>query len=278
MRYKTAESHAAPVKRAKAYFGDRHIKDILPPEVAAYVKSIETRGLSKRTVQLHLDVCRMIFDYAIGTGREIITNPCAAVSISPGLHQTARGLPDQRDLDAIRAHKLDDRFSLLPFLLLYTGLRLGEALALTREDFNLDAGRISIYKKVSWQPNQPIIDPFAKTAKGVRTVPLLDVLRDALPDWEGYLFEHNGQPYTKTFFRREWEKYVKRTGVQCDRHTLRHEFVTMMYDAGLDAPDAARITGHDVSVMSKTYLHIREEREKQSAEKLNNYVSSAVNK
>lgn len=275
VRYKTAESHNAPVRRVKAFFEGVRLKDISSPDVAAFVRSIEAQGLSRRTVQLHLDVCRMIFDYAIGTGREIITNPCAAVSISPGLRQTSRGLPDQRDLDAIRAHKLDDRFSLLPFLLLYTGLRLGEALALRREDFDLAAGTISVTKKISWQPNQPVVDAFTKTAKGVRTVPLLGVLRDALPAWDGYLFGGE-KPYTKVQFRKAWEKYAERTGVQCDRHSLRHEFVTLMYDAGLDAPDAAQITGHDVSVMQKTYLHIRDARQKKSAAKLDAYVSSTV--
>lgn len=273
VRYKTAESHVAPTRRAKEYFADKRIKDITPPEVDAYIKSIEAKGLSKRTVQLHRDVLSMIFDFAIGTAHEIIYNPCNTVKVTKDLEQTTRDLPPQKDIEAIKAHKDDDRFSLLPFFLMYSGLRLGECLALCRDDFDFRKNIITVTKKVSWQPNQPVIDHFAKTDRGIRTVPMLDVLRDALPEWEGYLFEHNGKPYTKTFFRREWTKYAERTGVECDRHTLRHEFVTLLYDAGVDAPAAAKITGHTIEIMQRTYTHIRKEREELSLQKLNTYLA-----
>ena len=271
VRWKTAESHNAPCNRARAFFEGRKLKDISAPDCIAFVRRIEAMGLSRRTVQLHRDVLSMIFDYAIGTGRELLVNPCAAVTISPGLRQTTRDLPARSDIEAIKAHRLDDRFSLLAFLLMYTGMRLGEALALRREDFDLDKGEITVNKKLAWQRNQPHIDHFTKTARGMRVVPLLDPLRDALPEWEGYLFMDDAL-MTKQAFRRGWETYAKRTGVQCDRHSLRHEFVTLMYEAGLEAPDAARITGHDVTVMQQTYLHITEQRKQAAAEKLNAFV------
>lgn len=272
VRWKTAESHNAPCNRARAFFEGRRLKDISTPDCIAFVRKIEAMGLSRRTVQLHRDVLSMILDYAIGTGRELMVNPCAAVTISPGLRQTTRGLPDRSDIEAIKAHRLDDRFSLLPYLLLYTGMRLGEALALRREDFDLDRGEITVNKKLAWERNRPHIDHFTKTARGMRVVPLLDPLRDALPEWEGYLFMDDAL-MTKQAFRRGWEVYAKRTGVQCDRHSLRHEFVTFMYEAGLDAPAAAQITGHDVTVMQQTYLHLAEDRRRKSAAQLNDYLA-----
>ena len=269
VRYKTREACVAPTARCRAYFEGRRIKDISAPEIAAYVRYIEQMGLSKRTVQLHRDVLSMIFDYAIGSGKEILVNPCATVSLSPGLKQTSRELPDRSDIEAIKAHCQDDRFSLLPYLLLYTGLRLGEALALRREDFTQDEIRIT--KKVLWPSNQPVVEDFLKTKRGTRVVPLLDVLRDVLPEWEGYLWGGD-KPLSKTIFRREWAKYAVRTGVKCDRQSLRHEFVTFMYEAGLDAPAAAEITGHDITVMEHVYLHIREDKRKESAAKLNDFA------
>lgn len=275
VRWKTAESHIAPCNRAKAYFAGRLVKDITAPDVSAYIRSIEAKGLAKRTVQLHKDVLSMIFDYAIGTGTELLVNPCAAITLSPGLKQGSRSLPAKSDLDAIKAHAQDDRFSLLPFLLLYTGMRLGEALALRREDFDFKQNTITVNKKLAWVRNQPHIDHFTKTDRGVRVVPLLDPLKEALPEWDGYLFCENGL-ITNHLFRGEWSRYVKRTGVQCDRHCLRHQFVTMMYEAGVNAPEAATITGHDVSVMQQTYIHITKERQRQAAEKLNQYFKMEV--
>lgn len=270
--YKTAETHAAPLRRAESFFEGRKIKDISAPDVTAFVRSVEARGLSRRTVELHLSVVRMVFDYAIGELGVVTINPCGSTTLSPGLKKGTRSLAPARDLQAIKDHRADDRFSLLPFLLLYTGLRLGEALALRREDFDLDRGVIHIRKKISWQPNQPVVDDFTKTPRGLRDVPLLRILRDELPAWDGWLFEHNGKPYTKTYFRREWRRYAERTGVSCDRHTLRHEFATLLYDAGVDTKEAAQITGHDEHVLQSIYQHLRDERQATAADKLNAYV------
>ena len=274
VRYQTMRTSRAPLRRAVERFGAQRVKDVHPEDIVRYIRAVEATGLSKRTVQLYRDTLSQIFDYAIATGTEITMNPCAAVRLSPGLKQTTRELPSEEDVQKIIEHRFDDRFSFLPFLLLYTGLRVGEALALTRKDFT---DVISVTKKVSWQPNQPVVDHFTKTERGIRSVPLLDIVRDSLPEWDGYLWGGE-KPLTLTVYRRAWERYAKRTGVTCDRHTLRHWFVTQMYEAGLDAPDAAKITGHDVTVMQKTYLHITEQRQKASASLLNDFISKQGSK
>ena len=269
--YNTADAHKTPLKRAVAFFGDERVKDITPMRIGAYMRTIEARGLARHSVQGHLSVLRGVFDFAIMQGI-VQYNPCTGIRIESGAPPGTRQLPKQSDIEAIKAHHMDDRFSLLPFLLMYTGLRIGEALALTRADFDLDAKTISVTKKITFHANRPVVDDFAKTPRGIRMVPLLNVLRDVLPEWDGVLFGRDGQYYTASQFTWEWKKYRERTGVQCDRHTLRHEFATIMYDAGVDAKEAAKITGHDVSVLLATYQHIRDERANSAADKLNSYL------
>ena len=271
VRYKTAESYKAPVKRLCAHFGDTRITEITSPQIAAYIRHFAKDGYSKRTVQQTLDILRMIFRYAIVEMGELAVNPCDGVSVPRDLPVTHRGLPKQEDIQAVFAHADDDRFSLLPFFLCCTGLRLGEALAVTDEDFG---GGIRVNKKVSWQPNQPVIDEFLKTDKGVRVVPLLDILSEHMPNFKGYLFSNDGEkPYSKSEFTKRWAAYAKRTGVSCDRHTLRHYFATMMYDAGVDTKEAADIMGHDEAVMRGIYTHITEARRESTISKLNDFVS-----
>lgn len=269
--HNTVEAHKTPLKRAVAFFEGERVKDITPVQVGAYIRTVEARGIARHSIQMHLTVVKSVFDFAIMQGIVQI-NPCAAVRIENGAPPGTRSLASESDIKAIKAHHLDDRFSFLPFLLMYTGLRVGEALALTRADFDLKANTISITKKITWHGNDPVVDDFTKTPKGLRTVPLLNVLRDALPEWDGILFGREGY-YTKSQFRWEWDLYKKRTGVQCDRHTLRHEFATLMYDAGVDIKEAARITGHDEQVLLHTYQHIRESRKNAAADKLNAYLN-----
>ena len=273
VRYKTTESHVAPVKDIIEHFGEVKAKDVTPPMVKAFIKSIEKRGFARRTVQLRLDVLRMVFDYAITEYHAVDANPCQSVSISKNLHVSKRALPSREDISAIIKHRNDDRFSFLPYFLCYTGMRLGEALALSSDDF--DGNVIHITKKVSWQPNQPVIDSFTKTDKGTRDVPILDVLKKELPIWSGYLFSDDGnKPYTKSSFVKRWRRYKKKTGVETTCHCLRHEFATLMYDAEVEVKEAAEILGHDESVMRNIYTHIRDERREKTAKKLNDYVNS----
>lgn len=274
--YKTAESHIAPVKDIVNHFSGISVKEVTPPMVKSFMRDIEKRGIAKRTVQLRLDVLRMIFDYAITAHNCIDSNPCQAVSVSKNLPVSTRDIPSRKDIELIKEHAHDSRFAFLPFFLCYTGLRLGEALALTDNDFR--DGVIHISKKVSWQPNQPVVESWTKTKKGMREVPILDILQNEMPKWNGYLFSDDGdKPYTKSAFVKRWRKYAAETGVQTTCHCLRHEFATLMYDAEVDVKEAAEILGHDEKVMRDIYTHITENRRQKTARKLNDYVNNMYN-
>lgn len=271
--YKTTESYAATIKRINERFGSKRISTITPLEVTAFIRNIESQGYARRTCQLHLDILRMIFNYAISHNEGITFNPCTGIALSKGLPVTKRDLPSEEDIAKIKAHALDDRFSLLPFLLYYTGLRIGEALALTDKDFT--DNMISINKKVSWQPNAPVVENWTKTEAGMRIVPLLDPLKAVLPQWKGYLFSTDGKtPYSKTAYHKRWVKYSTAHQLTCTPHQLRHEFATICYDAQIPAKDAADILGHSEKVMNDIYIHIRASRREQNINILNAYVNN----
>lgn len=273
VRDKTYEGYVAPLTRAKEAFTDRYIRDISAPEISAYIRRVADMGFSKRNVCLHLSVISMVMDYAIAQTGDININPCLAVTIPKGLKASSRPLPPASDIEIIKKHYADDRFSLLPFFLVYSGMRVGEAIAITDKDIR--DGYIYVTKKVSWPHNQPVIEQWTKTEKGIRAVVLLDVLAKALPEFSGYLFSDDGKtPYSKTEIRRRWAAYQRRTGLTCDRHSLRHEFATLMYDAAVDTKEAAAMFGDNEETMRKIYTHIRESRKEKTASKLNEYVNA----
>ncbi len=118
-----------------------------------------------------------------------------------------------------------------------------------------------------------------KTEKGVRRVPLLDILKYSLPKFKGYLFSMAGdgkEPLSKSAFTKRWNAYARRTGVTCIRHVLRHEFATTLFDADISEKDAAAIMGHDELVMRQIYTHIRDSREAQTSSKLNDFVNKQM--
>lgn len=274
VRWKTAESYTAPLAEIRAEFGSTRITELTAPEITQWIRELEHKGYARRTVQLRLDVLRMICRYAISDLGVLTVNPVTSVKLSEGLPESSRELPSSEDLCLITEHRLDDRFSLLPFLLVWSGLRLGEALAL--RDTSFVDGYMEIDAQVSWEPNKGVLAP-VKTSKGVRRVAVLDVLRDTLPEWTGFLFSMDGdgkEPLSKSAFTKRWKAYAERTGVTCDRHCLRHEFATTLYDAQVDTKMAAAMMGHDEAVMRKIYTHIRESRSEVATAQLNDYATA----
>ena len=57
-------------------------------------------------------------------------------------------------------------------LLLTTGLRIGEALALDPSDFNYSAKTVTVSKDVVWVDGKKILQSTPKSKAGFRTVPV----------------------------------------------------------------------------------------------------------
>lgn len=299
--YKTLEGYEAPIKRINSYIGDRLLKDVTPAQIQAMIRDIAAKGYKRTTVQRPLDILRMMFDYYITQPNSLISfNPCTAVRLPTGLKQERRNLISREDAERVK-NGLNADFGLFAYFLMYSGLRKGEALALRWEDIH--DGLIHVSKSVSWQPNKPVIKK-PKTEAGNRTVPLLKALEEALPKRKrGYVFSLDGgkSPLTQIQFRHRWEAYCKEAGLsdiikkehinpnnkhkyvsttyvpRITPHQLRHEFVTLCFDAGLDEQDTQVIVGHaSASTTREVYNHIKESRKTLSAAKLDNFISNNI--
>ena len=82
---------------------------------------------------------RMIFDYAIRDGL-VLYNPVSAVKLPRGLPHGKRVAPDDSSMKTI-LRSSGDGFDLFPALLLCTGLRKSEALALLWSDVDFKRRR-----------------------------------------------------------------------------------------------------------------------------------------
>ena len=265
-----------PYRMAVDRFGDTPIREITPPQIQQYIKQIAAKGYARRTVAGHLTLLNMIFDFGVVSG-DLLTNPTASVAIPRGLKTTPRTVPDNSDIQKIK-DSLHLPFGLFAYLLLYTGLRRGEALALTYEDIDRAAGVIHVNKAVYFDVNQPALKD-TKTKAGTRTVPLLAPLEAALPCNEhGPIFcTTDGKLLTQTVFRRRWVAYQKATGIQSTPHQLRHLYATILFEAGVEDKTTQEIMGHSsIATTRAIYTHIREQKLTETTNKLNSYFRANV--
>lgn len=276
--YETMRVYRLRLRAATKRFKDTRIRAITPKMIHTYMQCLAAEGLARKTVGSYLSVLNLLFRYAVVHGYTK-SNPAEMVQVPPNLPHTPRELPSDSDIKRV-IQSAGIPFGLYACFLLYTGLRKGEALALTFSDIDRDDKIIhvnkSLYYKREGSYEARIKTP--KTKTGVRTVPLLDDLALILPQQDiGLVFPGKQGAYmTPWEYNNAWRAYSKQAGVTCTAHQLRHGLATFLFEAGVDEKDAQEILGHaDASTTKNIYTHIRESRRKQTADKLNQYISSS---
>ena len=272
LSYKTTEAYNPVFRRVVERFGREPLEDVETSTVSAYLQALAARGYAKRTVQMHRDMIHQIYNYAIAQGMTQV-NPCDHVEMPRGLPEGSRGIASDDAIAAVIASK-DKPFGMFAYILLYSGLRRGELLALKYEDVDHELRLIHVRRAVEYIGNNPHIKQ-PKTKSGKRDVILLDVLADVLPRHKrGYIFGGDeGKLLTRDQYRKRWAAYCKMIGCQLTAHQLRHGYATILYEAGVGDKDTQEQLGHSrIELTRDVYQHITKKQRSKTAAKINRYV------
>ena len=260
-------------KRAVKEFGEISIKSIKPQDIKGFILDFANKGIAKKTANTQLLILNQICSYAVVNG-DLDNNPCAYISVPKTLSKERREAASPEDEKRV---KESSDIWLLPYLILYTGLRKGEALALQGRDINKKERTIPITKSVYHVDNKPYIKR-PKTEAGNRIVPILDPLIDKIPNIpdDCYLFSLDGgkTPLTEWEYNKLWKEFSRKTGITATAHQLRHSYATMLFECGIDVKDAQDLLGHSTAAMTQDiYTHLRDSRRKDTAAKLNQAIA-----
>lgn len=269
------------VRSAKDFF-DTPIKQIAPLDVKRYISHLAKQGYTSGTVKLKLSALKQIFSYAVIEGY-IDISPAVELRIPKGLPNGKRNALTEEQEEIVKRSGIEKTatFWLFPYLLLYTGLRRGEAAALTYADIDRKNMVIHVNKKLNYAyGGKPKLENFLKSKNGMRDVPLLPPLANALPkNAIGLVFpSESGEYMTDSQIKWRWQRYCCEVGLVDDSgdelkypitpHCLRHSFATICYEAGLDPRAAAQFLGDDVKTLEAVYTHLRDGKKMSAAEKL----------
>ena len=266
--------------RAVDAFGDKEIKDIAPLDIKRLLDRMAKQKYSAQTVRVQRIVINLIFKYAV-LNEYLDINPVTAVSVPRNLPKAKRELPSDDEIETVM-QSADATFGMFAYLILFTGCRRGEALALQWKDVDFKRNTISITKSVNYSgmnQNNPILSPHPKSDAGIREVMMLDCLANRLKDMaEGQPAEYfvfgGAEPLTKSALRKRWQKYQKETNTTFTPHQLRHAYATILYDAGIDEKVAQGLMGHSTIQLTRDiYTHVRMDRKEAATKTLNDYIN-----
>lgn len=255
------------------YFANKKLNLITPADIRKWQNEIISQGYSQTYLRSINNQLTAIFNYAVKY-YDLKQNPCSKAG-TIGKKSADEMLFWTKDefskfIDAI----MDKQTSYVAFMILFwTGIRVGELLALTPNDINFDDKTISINKSYQRIKSKDVITP-PKTPKSNRIVSIPNFLAEDIKDYLNniYSIKNNSRIFfiSKGYLEREIKRGIKLSGVKKIRiHDLRHSHCALLFEMGFNALEVADRLGHErVETTLNVYAHIYPNKQRQISDKL----------
>jgi integrase len=177
-----------------------------------------------------------------------------------GFMEKARSRVNMRKPNTLQRARSATRDRAIVAMLIYCGLRIGEALALDWADIDFERSVLTVNKSLSKKGKVTA----AKTRAGRRTVAIpetaLNILVDAKAHSPFPIFAPSnvGNYIGYRATQKSWVQITKRGEVQYrNLHSLRHFYASKLIDAGYDDHRLTNMIGHeDIAFTRRVYGHL----------------------
>ena len=263
------------------YFGNKRVNDITAADIRQWQNELIKMGYSPTYLKTINNQLSAIFNYAVRY-YDLKSNPCAKAG-SMGKSKAEEmdfwtGEEFRRFIDSV----MNKRLSYMAFMILYwTGMRLGELLALNPKDVDLEKRTISITKSYQRLGKKDVITP-PKTPKSKRVITIPEFLAADIKDYMDSLYDlqENDRlfPITKYYLEHEMQRGIKESGVKRIRvHDLRHSHASMLIELGFSPLEIANRLGHEkVETTLNTYAHLYPNKQTKLADRLDSEYKEAL--
>lgn len=262
----------------RPYFENKSLSEITSTDILQWQNTLlslrddEGKGYSPtylRTIQNQLSA---IFNHAVKY-YDLPKNPCKATrKMGKSKAKEMQFWTKDEYLKFSEAIK-DKPISYYAFQILYwTGVRCGELLALTWNDFDIDNRKLSITKNYQVIKGKGIITT-PKTEKSNRIIDLPQFLCNEMQDfYEGmYPLCSDSRLFdvTKSYLHHEMDRGAALAGVKRIRiHDLRHSSCALLIELGYSPVQIAERLGHESAAITERYAHLYPSVQRQMADRL----------
>ena len=277
LRRRTVRDYEAVADRyIRPALGGEYVSRVTALSLARLYGALAARGLAPRTVRQVHEVSSNMLEAAVDAGL-LAANPARSRVVRRAIPKAApveRRTVRREELPAfLAACDADERWGALWLLLLLTGLRPEEALALRWADIMGD--RLRVERVLVERAGVPLHFERPKSSASRRTVVLPAAVQDRLrahrkcvatmrlsagDRWkdEDLVFPNlMGRPLRRCVVAEAWKRFRARAGLPEMRlYDLRHSCATLLLEEGVPLKVVAEQLGHaDEGLVLRTYGH-----------------------
>lgn len=266
-------------KKLIPYFGKKRMSDIKPKDIIAWQNEMmnyrDEHGKPYSPVYLKTlhNQLSTIFNHAVKF-YGLSENPATKAGNMGKAKNKEKEFWTKDEYLKFIDEMLDKPISFYAFEMLYwTGIRLGELLALTSADFDFERKTVTINKSYQRIGKKDIITS-PKTEKSNRVINMPDFLceemKECIDSIYGVTDSDRIFPISKSYLHHEMDRGTKAAGVKrIPIHSIRHSHISLLIDLGFSAVAIANRVGHESIDITYNYAHMFPSTQLDMANKLN---------
>lgn len=255
------------------YFGKMKMNEITASDIRKWQSELIKQGYAPTYLKTISNQLAALFNYAVRY-YDLPNNPCRKAGSMGKGKADEMNFWTKEEFDKFIDAIMNKQQSYMAFMTLFwTGIRIGELLALNVADVDFEKRTISIMKSYQRMGGRDVITE-PKTPKSKRVIAIPQFLAVDLQDYVNSMYGVQGEdrlfPITKYYLEHEMQRGIKESGVKRIRiHDLRHSHASLLVEMGFSPLKIANRLGHEkIETTLNTYSHLYPDKQEQLADRL----------